>query len=216
MTTKKTSYLLKEEDITDNGYQGLVTKLLDENFELPLGLLIKETNQEVIKEKPERKITKQNPQAIIQGKAEIYILQEWKQAFLNKKLEPRKSGLKTRSIYQKYMSIEDLGNELYIQVFQQFFIENPEPLTYLQKRTISKRVTEIEYKINNIGATRTRKVQKQVEAFQGFNVIRVVEEEYRLQIIKEELATALLYCALAKQEKLDEFLTLTRKTRYQV
>ncbi|KAF0509706.1 hypothetical protein F8M41_018542 [Gigaspora margarita] len=94
------------------------------------------------------------------------------------------------------MSIEDLGNELYIQVFQQFFIENPEPLTYFQKKTISKRVTEIEYKINNIGATRTRQVQKQVEAFQGFNVIRVVEEEYRLQITREELATALLYCAL--------------------
>ncbi|KAF0558439.1 hypothetical protein F8M41_009330 [Gigaspora margarita] len=103
------------------------------------------------------------------------------------------------------MSIEDLGNELCIQIFQQFFIENPEPLTYFQKKTISKRVTEIEYKINNIGTTRTRKVQKQVEAFQGFNVIRVVEEEYRLQITKEELATALLYCALAKQENLTNF-----------
>ncbi|KAF0528708.1 hypothetical protein F8M41_013009 [Gigaspora margarita] len=90
MTTKKISYLLKEEDITNNRYQGLVTKLLDENFELLLGSLIKETNQKVIKEKPEKKIIKQNPQAIIQGKAEIYILQEWKQAFLNKKLEPRK------------------------------------------------------------------------------------------------------------------------------
>ncbi|KAF0558438.1 hypothetical protein F8M41_009329 [Gigaspora margarita] len=76
MTTKETSYLLKEEEITNSGYQGLVIKLLDENFELPLGSLIKETNQEVIKEKIEKKITKQNPQAIIQGKAEIYILQE--------------------------------------------------------------------------------------------------------------------------------------------
>ncbi|KAF0360950.1 hypothetical protein F8M41_014241 [Gigaspora margarita] len=92
MTTKETSYLLKEEFIIEDNYQGLATKLLNENFELPLGLLIKETNQEVIKEetKKDLKPVKQNPQTIIQDKAEIYILKEWKQAFLDKKLQPRK------------------------------------------------------------------------------------------------------------------------------
>ena len=67
MTNKETSYL-KEEDITDNEYQGLVTKLLNENFELPLGSLIKETNQEVIKEKPEKKITKQGLKQLFKEK----------------------------------------------------------------------------------------------------------------------------------------------------
>ena len=110
MTTKETSYL-KEEDITDNEYQGLVTKLLNENFELPLGSLIKETNQEVIKEKPEKKVTKQNPQAIIQGKAEIYILQEWKQAFLNKKLEPRKYP-KLLELAVKHKEIQEFINQV--------------------------------------------------------------------------------------------------------
>ncbi|KAF0558616.1 hypothetical protein F8M41_008536 [Gigaspora margarita] len=78
MTTKETSYLLKEEYIIDNRYQELATKLLNENFKLLLESIIKETNQEVIKEKKEKnlKLTKQNPQSIIQEKAEIYILKE--------------------------------------------------------------------------------------------------------------------------------------------
>ncbi|KAF0528720.1 hypothetical protein F8M41_013021 [Gigaspora margarita] len=204
MTTKEKSYLLKEEDITNNGYQGLVTKLLDENFELLLGSLIKETNQEVIKGKTEKKITKQNPQAIIQGKAEIYILQEWKQAFLNKKLEPRKYP-RLLKLVVKHKETQEFINQV-----------SKEADLKPEKKTISKRVTEIEYKIANLGTTRTRRVQRQVEAFPEFNVLRVIEEEYRLEITREELATVLLYCKLAKQEKLDKFLRFIRKSRYQV
>ncbi|KAF0441117.1 hypothetical protein F8M41_003943 [Gigaspora margarita] len=92
MTTKETFYLLKKEFIIKGNYQGLATKLLNKNFELPLGSLIKETNQEVIKEESKKNLkpVKQNPQTVIQEKAEIYILKEWKQAFLEKKLEPRR------------------------------------------------------------------------------------------------------------------------------
>ncbi|KAF0515423.1 hypothetical protein F8M41_017318 [Gigaspora margarita] len=113
MTTKETSYLLKEEFIIEDNYQGLATKLLNENFELPLGLLIKETNQEVIKEetKKDLKPVKQNPQTIIQDKAEIYILKEWKQAFLDKKLQPRKYP-KLLELAIKHKELQEFINQV--------------------------------------------------------------------------------------------------------
>ncbi|CAG8516412.1 16186_t:CDS:2, partial [Gigaspora rosea] len=50
-----------------------------------------ETNLQKIEDLIEKKTKAQEPKSIlIQNKAEIYILKEWKEAFLNKKLKPRR------------------------------------------------------------------------------------------------------------------------------
>ncbi|CAG8497147.1 14630_t:CDS:10 [Gigaspora rosea] len=138
MINQEISY--PKEYIIDEGHQGLEIKLLDKDYELPLGALIKkDTDQEIkegtnfqkIEELIKKKKTQEPKSILIQNKAEIYILKEWKEAFLNKKLEPRR--------YPKLLELAD--------------------------------------KLDHLGETRTRKIQKEAEIYPGYTVIRQQENQ---------------------------------------
>src|SRR6185437_13860200 len=49
------------------------------------------------------------------------------------------------------MSIEELGNETYIQVFQEFFNKYPDPLNYDQKEKLREYVKHYKYRLTRIG-----------------------------------------------------------------
>ena len=49
------------------------------------------------------------------------------------------------------MSIEELENKTYIQVFQEFFNKYPDPLNYDQKEKLREYVKHHEYRLTRIG-----------------------------------------------------------------
>ncbi|CAG8737445.1 14790_t:CDS:2, partial [Gigaspora rosea] len=108
------SHIFIFEYIIDEGHEELEIKLLDKDYELsPVTLIKKDINQEIkTKELFKKKVKTHEPKSIfIQNKAEIYILKEWKEAFLNKKLEPRKYP-KLLELAVKHKELQEFINQI--------------------------------------------------------------------------------------------------------
>ena len=118
------------------------------------------------------------------------------------------------------MSIEELGNETYIQVFQEFFNKYPDPLNYDQKEKLREYVKHYEYRLTRIGRNEyiyetiehkfvTRREQRNITLRQP----ATIKSQRRTVITEEDTATYLLYTIiLQKTLQIKIALQLANKT----
>src|SRR6185312_11248709 len=118
------------------------------------------------------------------------------------------------------MSIEELGNETYIQVFQEFFNKYPDPLNYDQKEKLREYVKHHEYRLTRIGRNEyiyetvehrfvTRREQRNITLRQP----ATIRSQRRTVITEEDTAIYLLYTViLQKTSKIKIALQLANKT----
>jgi hypothetical protein len=122
------------------------------------------------------------------------------------------------------MNIGEIGNEIYIQVFQQFFNKYPTPLNYDQQEKLVEYVQKHEYRLTRIGYFEyyeetvehkfaIRKENRTVTLRQP----AIHRKQRRVIITEEETATYLLYTLILQDfTKINTALELANKSKQNI